>query len=98
LLKSQLANEFTTKPTSFYVNFQVLAPQFKIYWNVSGDKIIFELHVKTNGWIGFGLSPNGHMDQSDIMVGWIANGETFLTVGLDLYSFLYQAFLYNSDI
>jgi hypothetical protein len=36
--------------------------------------------VKTNGWIGFGFSPNGGMDRSDIIVGWISNGVPHFTV------------------
>ena len=32
------------------------------------------------GWIGFGLSPGGGMEDADIVVAWIKDGETFFYV------------------
>ena len=28
-------------------------------------------HVQTHGYIGFGLSPNGNMAGSDVVIGWV---------------------------
>ncbi len=73
--------EFKTIPTDNYKNFEELVTnKYKLYWNVTESKIIIELHVKTNGWIGFGFSSNGEMDSSDVMIGWISDGVTYLTV------------------
>ena len=46
---------------------------FKLYWDfdMKQQKIDFAVNVSTNGWIGFGISPNGRMLQSDIVVGWV---------------------------
>lgn len=44
---------------------------FWLFWTVNGDNITFETHVRTRGYIGFGLSPNGKMFPSDVVVGWV---------------------------
>uniref|UniRef100_A0A674APS7 Monooxygenase, DBH-like 1, like n=1 Tax=Salmo trutta TaxID=8032 RepID=A0A674APS7_SALTR len=35
------------------------------------DTITFQLTVKTTGWVGFGLSPNGGMAGADIVIGGV---------------------------
>ena len=53
---------------------------YKLFWKtLENDEIQFELHCRTNGWLGFGLSPNGGMAGSDIMIGWVdSNGNGHL--------------------
>lgn len=53
---------------------------YKLFWKtLENDEIQFELHCRTLGWIGFGLSPNGGMAGSDIMIGWVdSNGNGHL--------------------
>ena len=37
--------------------------------------------VQTTGWIGLGISPNGQMPGSDVVIGWVDNnGTAFLQV------------------
>ena len=37
--------------------------------------------VQTTGWIGLGISPNGQMPGSDVVIGWVdKNGTAFLQV------------------
>ena len=37
--------------------------------------------VNTTGWIGLGISPNGQMPGSDVVIGWVdSSGEAFLQV------------------
>ena len=46
--------------------------------------------VQTTGWIGLGISPNGQMPGSDVVMGWVdRSGEAFLQVSTlaDLLSF-----------
>nr|XP_033779883.1 DBH-like monooxygenase protein 2 isoform X2 [Geotrypetes seraphini] len=45
----------------------------RLRWGVDHDKeiIVFELQVKTTGWIGFGLSPDGELEESDIVIGGV---------------------------
>ncbi|KAM7395407.1 hypothetical protein PAMA_006932 [Pampus argenteus] len=45
--------------------------------NLEGS-ITFKLEVNTTGWVGFGLSPNGGMAGSDIVIGGLGpNGQYF---------------------
>ena len=50
---------------------EIVAPnKYMLYWNFTNTEIIFKLVVKHTGWIGFGLSPNGGMDNSDIVISF----------------------------
>ena len=82
---------FTSQPLAAYENYIDLSPGvFRLYWNLTNTKngnmngdMIGEVHCKTDGWVGFGLSPNGGMDQSDVFIGWIdKNGAINFTVNI----------------
>jgi len=47
--------------------------QYDLYWNYNLTKqtISFAVRVQTTGWVGFGLSPNGQMPGSDVVIGWV---------------------------
>eukprot|EP01083_Nonionella_stella_P211491 764637_1 len=54
---------------------------FRLYWSdINTDEIEFGLEVfDCIGWISIGISPNGQMPASDIMIGWIdENGKIYL--------------------
>ena len=53
---------------------------FRLHWTVDNamGSIDFGIEAKTTGWIGFGLSPNGQMPDSDIVTGWVKDGKGFL--------------------
>lgn len=55
---------------------------FVLKWNHSNGSMDFEVSAKTQGWIAFGFSPNGGMDQSDVMFGFVdkENGGGNITV------------------
>ena len=39
------------------------------------------VRVETTGWVGLGISPNGQMPGSDVVMGWVDNnGRRFLQV------------------
>ena len=39
------------------------------------------VRVQTTGWIGLGISPNGQMPGSDVVMGWVdQSGKAFLQV------------------
>jgi hypothetical protein len=66
--------QFTSTPTGYYANFVDLIPGiYRLYWNVSSTNITAEIHCQTSGWVGFGLSPNGGMIGSNVVVGFIAS-------------------------
>ena len=47
--------------------------RYMLYWsfNLSTEVVRFAVDVETEGWIGFGLSPNGKMPGSDVVMGWV---------------------------
>ena len=56
---------------------------YELYWNFDNDAetISFAVRVQTTGWVGFGLSPNGQMPNSDVVIGWVTDdGETVFHV------------------
>ncbi|XP_066264864.1 DBH-like monooxygenase protein 1 homolog isoform X2 [Branchiostoma lanceolatum] len=53
--------------------------KFVVFWTYDEDQIEFETHVQTRGWLGLGLSPNGGMPGSDIVIGWVKDGQAHLT-------------------
>ncbi|CAF3785266.1 unnamed protein product [Rotaria sp. Silwood1] len=46
-----------------------------LWWTVDvvEREVMFELHIKTTGWIALGISPAGGMKGADIGVGWVDN-------------------------
>lgn len=47
--------------------------RFHVKWlfNSSQEFIVFNLCVRTKGWIGFGISPHGGMTGSDLIIAWV---------------------------
>ena len=52
--------------------------QYKLYWNynLTTQTISFAVRVQTIGWVGFGISPNGGMVGSDVVIGWVEGDRT----------------------
>ena len=50
-----------------------LSPSYKLHWSfdLPAGTIAFAVNVSTTGWVGFGLSPNGQMPGSDVIIGWV---------------------------
>ena len=56
---------------------------YSLYWNYStaAGTIHFAVNVSTTGWVGFGVSPNGQMPGSDVVIGWVADdGKTYFHI------------------
>ena len=55
---------------------------YVLHWNFSTAErtIAFAVNVSTTGWVGFGLSPNGGMVNSDVVMGWVRSGRTYFHV------------------
>ena len=50
--------------------------QYDLYWKIDLEEEIITFAVNVSiitGWIGFGLSPNGQMPGSDVLIGWITD-------------------------
>ncbi|KAL6067867.1 hypothetical protein QOT17_008552 [Balamuthia mandrillaris] len=52
---------------------------YKLYWNIVGENIELAVEVTTVGWVGLGIATQPNMLSggagSDIMLGWVAEGE-----------------------
>jgi hypothetical protein len=45
---------------------------YMFFWKLmSNNEILFEVHAKTLGWVGFGISMSGGMRGADIAMGWV---------------------------
>lgn len=60
-------------PTDVYVNkVTFVKPDiFHMLWNFTDTDITFEVHVKTSGWLIFGLSPREDLEGSDVVTAWV---------------------------
>ena len=53
----------------------ILDDGYTLHWNfdLEHQTVGFAVNVSTTDWVGFGLSPNGQMPQSDVVIGWVDN-------------------------
>ena len=68
-----------------------LHDNYTLYWNydLTEKSISFAVRVRTEGWVGFGLSPTGQMPGSDVVIGWVdEQGNTSFHVSLALVTAL----------
>ncbi len=69
-----------------------LDKMYDLLWNfdLEAKTISFAVLVNTTGWIGFGVSPNGQMPGSDVVIGWVDdNGQAFLNVSASVTHYCY---------
>lgn len=55
----------------------MLNPDYKLLWSLGPgpQDITFELQVRTLGYVGFGFSRDGRMAGSDLIIGWVDQGQ-----------------------
>ena len=72
-------------PLGTYNNFiNLVSPDiYNLYWNYTSDSIIAEIHVLTSGWVSWGITVNGNLDNSDTMVAWVNSNDS--TTFVDCY-------------
>ncbi len=71
LLSAYNANCQTLNENTYFVNTAELSGvNYKLDWNYTDTDVIFRATVRTSGWVGFGLSPNGGMKNSDLILAW----------------------------
>jgi len=74
----------------YFTHDTFLDPRDKYFlqWKFDEDRkeITFQVQVETLGWVGFGLSPSGGMEGSDIVIAWVddADGKAFFHVSYSL--------------
>ena len=57
--------------------------RYTMFYSYDEDSSILRIAVlvQTTGWIGLGISPNGQMPGSDVVMGWVdGSGRGFLQV------------------
>ena len=77
------AHDLSSYPFKATLNTEENGGLYELYWNFDNDAetISFAVRVQTTGWVGFGLSPNGQMPNSDVVIGWVTDdGETMFHV------------------
>ncbi|XP_063420467.1 uncharacterized protein LOC134705676 [Mytilus trossulus] len=74
-------SHLTPIPTEHFLLHETLdyLGNYHVYWKFNKTHITFEVHVKTRGYVGFGISPNGKMYPSDVVVGWVKDGVPHLS-------------------
>ncbi|OQV12673.1 putative DBH-like monooxygenase protein 1 [Hypsibius exemplaris] len=53
---------------------------FFLGWRFNATHMDVEITARTRGWIAVGISPNGQMDQSDVLLGWVDDNTNAVTV------------------
>lgn len=71
-------------PSENFAFYEVLDTNnhFHLFWKFNDTHIIFEMHVRARGYVGFGLSPNGRMFPSDVVMGWVKDGKAHFAVSI----------------
>lgn len=54
-----------------------LDDSFHLLWTITDKDAIFEVQVRTHGYVGFGFSVNGRQEGADVVIGWVDKGQTF---------------------
>lgn len=54
-------------------------PSYVLHWKLDKvkEEITFVANASSTGWAGFGLSRNGHMIGSDVVIGWLDDNGKF---------------------
>ena len=60
---------------------------YELFWNIAGDTILFEVNVRTLGYVGFGLSKDrtGKMSPADMIIGWVQENNVYFGVSIIPY-------------
>lgn len=89
--------------TEYSFSSALAGDDYILHWtaDLQGKELGIAVNVSTTGWVGFGISPNGQMPGSDVVIAWVdSNGETFLQVRLLKSSLktLYNAAIFRTDM
>ncbi|GAB1600141.1 DBH-like monooxygenase protein 1 [Argonauta hians] len=53
--------------------------KYRLSWKFNKCSIQFQVRVETTGYVGFGLSPDGSMRNSDIIIGGVKKGKPYFS-------------------
>ena len=71
-------------PTESFPHYFPLADQdrYHLFWKFDKKTITFEVHVKTKGYVVLGVSRTGGMEDADVAIAWVKDGEAYIQVCL----------------
>ena len=87
LLVSYSSAQSSADLSSAYQFNASLHERYTLFWSINNEAqtIRFAVRVRTTGWVGFGISPNGQMPQSDVVIGWVdSTGRSYFDVSWTL--------------
>jgi len=70
---------------------EAFSEDYDVDWDIDYDleKVLFNVAVRTEGFVGFGISPNGGMAGADIFIaGVYPNGTTYASVSSTAFDLL----------
>lgn len=53
---------------------------YRLLWQVRSEDIVFEVQVRTLGYVGLGFSRDGTLQGADLVIGWVDQGQAFFQV------------------
>ncbi|AKG52806.1 dopamine beta hydroxylase-related protein [Dehalogenimonas sp. WBC-2] len=56
---------------------------FRVSWSITEDTIFIGIKAKTTGWVAIALSPSLSKSQSDLMIGFVSDGQVNLVDSYD---------------
>ena len=69
-------------PEGFTHSLELDPGVYTLYWKFDDDSVTFEIHVESLGYVGFGISPNGGMTGSDVIIAWVQDDQTWFAVSV----------------
>jgi len=70
LLLVSLASCQIWNQNTIFPSFAAIGPNVNLEWSLTATDIVIRLTTRTSGWVGFGLSPDGRMANSDVILAW----------------------------
>lgn len=70
-----------------YENRVQMDENYLLQWSVKETDIVFEMQVRTHGYMGFGLSRDGTVYGADIFISWMDDGHIFFYVSFFFCSY-----------
>ena len=59
------------EPRAFPYHMDFAKDRYWAHWNHDNESITFELHGRTQGYLGLGFSSNGGMYGADMVIVWV---------------------------
>ena len=59
-----------------YTSSRRLNRNYELYWRMDAENIYIGMRAETDGWVAIGFDPRSRMDEADIILGFVSNGQT----------------------